>query len=193
MKNLFTPIVVKDFDIFQAELKKSLPVDYHSKGLHAFNRDEKTMTELCPQLMSWLKSRSRMPFRLLRYYVTPPQTNLAAHIDGYKAVSVPLGLNFPIIGYRNTYQIYYDCAHDNLSEKSKGEYLDGVVPKDPSIMKEISRIEIDRPGFVRNDIMHSIENSTDQWRVVFIVRWVLHPFIGRTIEEVFDANDLYEC
>lgn len=192
MEKLFTPIAVKDFEIFQKELKESLPDDFTSRGLHAFNRDEKTMTELCPRLMSWLKSRSKMPFRLLRYYVTPPRTNLGAHIDGYKAVSVPLGLNFPIMGYRNTYQIYYDCTADNLLDKNKGDYLDGVIPKDPAAMKEMSRIEIDRPGFVRNDIMHSVENSTDQWRVVFIVRWVLHPFIGRTIEEVFDAEDIYE-
>jgi hypothetical protein len=192
MKKLFTPINVKNFNLFQEELIKSLPLNFKDNGLHAFNRDEETMSVMCPNLMSWLKSRSKMPFRLLRFYVTPPHTNLGAHIDGFKAVSVPLGLNFPIIGYRNTYQIYYDCPDSNLSDKNKGGYLDGVVPIDPSAMEEIARIEIDRPGFVRNDVMHSVENDTDEWRVVFIVRWALHPFIGRTIEEVFDAEDLYE-
>jgi hypothetical protein len=192
MEKLFTPINVKNFSLFQEELIKSLPLNFKDNGLHAFNRDEETMSAMCPNLMSWLKSRSKMPFRLLRYYVTPPRTNLGAHIDGYKAVSVPLGLNFPVIGYHNTYQIYYDCAVDNLADKNKGDYLDGVVPKDSTTLKEIARFEINKPGFVRNDVMHSVENATDHWRVVFIVRWILHPFIGRTIEEVFNIEDLYE-
>lgn len=188
MKEYSIPVYIPDFERVQQELLAVVPEDYESKGLHAFNVGQHILDDKVPTLMTWLRKRSRKQFRLLRFYVTPPWGGLGAHIDGVKGVVVPFGLNIPVLNCKNTYQIYYDTNDDNLQSEGVVGYYNSLNPKDSSKLKEIHRLEITEPQFTRNDILHAIENNNDTHRIMFTVRWILHPKIGRTIEEVFDLN-----
>jgi hypothetical protein len=42
-----------------------------------------------------------------------------------------------------------------------------------------------------NDVMHNVKNFNDSVRIMFTVRWGLHPTKFRTIDEVMDTTDLF--
>lgn len=70
-------------------------------------------------------------------------------------------------------------------------YLLAWLVKDESKLRLISeKIEILRPYVVNNSILHSVRNDSDEYRVMFTVRWPLHKVLFRNIEEVMDTSDL---
>lgn len=188
MKELFMPIKLDGFDIVQKELFAILDPDYQLKGKGAYNINLRDLKTSCPYFSDWLIPKLKSYPRLLRFYITPPRSNLGVHIDGRKIMPSPFGLNIPVIGCENTHHIFYFCDSDNIIDENDKRYLDGAVPKDLTLLKEMERREITSPCFVRNDIMHSVENNQDTWRVMFTVRWQLHPTFGKVIEDVFDIT-----
>jgi hypothetical protein len=192
MKELYKYVNIPNFEIIQQELLNCIEHDYKSKGTHAFTYKEDYITKTCPTFMAWIKPRTKMPFRLLRFYVTAPQGRLGAHIDGIASkAAVPFGLNIPIDNTKNTYHIFYHCDPENLKKEYPPGYLGGSHPIDFSKCTELEKFEILKPCFTRNDVLHSVENNNDTFRVMFTVRWILHPTIGRTIEEVMETEDLF--
>lgn len=188
MKELFIPVKIDNLDKIQEELKQMLGSDYQSKGKHAFNITLNTVKSSCPCLSTWLLPKLKSYPRLLRFYITPPKSFLGVHIDGRKNMPSPFGLNIPVFGCENTYHIFYNCDQDNIEDGDDERYLEGAVPKKIDMLTELERKEITAPCFVRNDIMHSVENNQDTWRVMFTIRWQIHSTFGKVINDVFDIE-----
>lgn len=190
---LFKNILIPDFPQVQRELLSCIKHDYKENPTpHAFNYSKEYLTKTCPTLMNWLTPRSKMFFRLLRFYVTPPRQTLGAHIDGGgKAPLVPFGINIPVTGCENTYHTFYQCPPENIRPDTPDGYLGGLHPIDYNKITPMKRLEILKPCFTNNSVMHGVENESDNYRVMFTVRWILHPTIGRKIDEVIDTTNLF--
>lgn len=192
MIELFKKVKIDNFEAMQQELLTCIKHDYKSKGIHAFTYEESYIKETCPLFYAWLFPRLKMPVRMFRFYITPPGEKLKPHIDGNIAyATVPFGLNIPITGTKDTYQVYYNCSNDNIQGGLKVGYMGGMHPVDSSKLTEIERLEILQPCFTRNDVMHSVENNSTEFRVMFTVRWILDPLLGRKTDQVMDVTDLF--
>lgn len=190
MDELYKHITIPNFEEVQRELLESINYDYVSRGLHAQNFSEEHLTNRCPTFMSWLKSKSKRKFRLLRFNFTPAYSELPHHIDG-SFVSVPFGLNVPVLNCHNTKMTWYQCSKENQNGYSTGYGNDQhlITPIDVSKLVIIEELELTKPCFVRNDIMHNVKNLNNAVRIMFTVRWDLHPTKFRTIDEVIDTTD----
>jgi hypothetical protein len=186
MKDLWIPINIPNFEEIQKELLNMITIEPNVTKTHAVSIDEAIMMEKCPLFMSWLIPRKKQTVRMYRFYITEPYGHLGAHIDGGKNLKVPFGMNIPVLNCQNTFHIFYDCDEDNIKSDFNKGYLGGCVPIDRSLIKEKTRLEITRPYFTRNDVLHSIENNNPTYRIMFTVRWALHPTKARNIDEVFD-------
>jgi hypothetical protein len=193
MNQLIKYITIPNFEEIQKELLECIDHDYTlAPEPHAFIYPQSYMLQTCPKFMSWILPISKMPIRLFRFYVTPPGKRLGAHVDGAGSTTVPFGINIPVANTKDTYHIFYDCAKDNLLDKYPSGGLGIKLPKNFKEMVELERLELLKPCFTNNSIMHSVENKSDKHRVMFTVRWIIHAKIGRTIEEVIDTDGLFE-
>lgn len=192
MKELFIPFHIPNFEEVREELLQAIDHDYTvDQKPHAFTYPEKYMMEKCPIFMSWLQPRLKLPVRLYRYYVTPPRSKLPIHIDG-SAVTVPFALNIPLSGTKNTYHSYYETSKDNIGFKTGEGYLGAMQPIDQSKLTKIADLEILRPHVTNNSILHGVSNNSEQHRVMFTVRWKIHPTEARTVEECMDILGMFE-
>jgi hypothetical protein len=193
MNELYRYIKIPNFELVQKELLLAIYHDYESHTApHAFTYSRKYLENKSPTLMTWLNGRTKMPYRLLRYYITPPGKSLGAHIDGGgQFPTVPFGINIPVTGTQNTYHTFYQCNNSNIRSDIPENYLGGLHPKDYQSIQEIKKLEILQPCFTNNSVMHGVTNLSNKYRVMFTIRWALHPTIGRTIEEVIDTNGLF--
>jgi len=191
MKELFIPFYIPNLEEIQIELKNSITHDY--KGIdkpHAFNHTHLHMIQFCPTFMDWFLPKCKAVVRLYRFYITPPRQQLGAHIDG-GTISVPFGINIPVYGCKNTYHSYYETTDDNLiTDPGHNGYQSGRLVKDQYKCKLISEVEIVRPYVTNNEILHGVRNDTDDYRIMFTVRWALHPTKFRSIEEVMVVDEL---
>jgi len=190
MKELYTAFFIPNFTEIQAELLDAIDHDYKAHDTpHAFTYNQKYMEQHCPMFMAWLKPKLKLPVRIYRYYITPPNQDLNVHIDGV-GPTVPFGLNIPIIGTENTFHTFYELEPDNIEVKTPDGYLGGMHPKDPSKLRKIIDLEITRPYITNNEIAHGVQNHSDKHRVMFTVRWAIHPTRFRNVEEVMDTSEL---
>lgn len=193
MDTLVKYITIPNLQEIQKELLECIDHDYTVDiEPHAFTYSQSYMLKTCPKFMSWLMPLSKMPIRLFRFYITPPGKRLGAHVDGNQSATVPFGINIPIANTKDTYHIFYKCNEANLLDQYSKGYLGGKRPKNSKEMVEIERLEILKPCFTNNSVMHSVENKNSKHRVMFTVRWIVHSRIGRTIEEVIDTDGLFE-
>lgn len=192
MKELFIPFNIPNFEEVQIELLNAIGHDYkESKIPHAFTYTQMYMIEKCPKFMSWLKPRLKMPVRLYRYYITPPKSKLAIHIDGTNP-TVPFALNIPVSGTKNTYHSFYDTDTENIEPKTGAGYLYAMQPIDSLKLKKISELELLTPHVTNNEVLHGVVNDTDEHRVMFTVRWLVHSTLCRDVEECMHISDLLE-
>jgi len=190
MDKLYQFVDIPNLERVQQELLNSIQHDYklHDRP-HAFTYNLEYVAKTCPTLMQWLIPKCKLPLRLLRYYVTPPRQNLGIHIDGgYNSPTVPFGLNIPVIGVKDTYQIFYKCDSDNMYGNTPDGYNQSLHPKDVSKLVPIDKVEITTPCFTNNSVMHNVENNTDEYRIMFVIRWYLHQTKAREIEEVINLS-----
>lgn len=191
MEELYRFINIPDFKKVQTELFDAIDYDYQSKGKHAKNYTPDYMRLKCPTLMSWLDAKTKADYRLLRFYFTPPNEVLGHHIDGINPI-VPFGLNIPVMNCENTTMTWWNCNKDNLRIPNPGSgYLGAITPVDISKTTVRDKLELIKPCFTRNDVMHSVENPNNTVRIMFTVRWGLHHTMFRTIEDVMNTEDLF--
>jgi hypothetical protein len=186
MKELYKFVNIPNFDKVQTELLNAIDYDYQSKGKHGKNYTASYMRSMCPTLMTWLDARTKSQYRLLRFYFTPPNGVLEHHIDGHNTV-ITFGLNIPVINCENTTMTWWNCDKDNLYIAPPDSYLGAIIPIDRSKMTINEKLELIKPCFTRNDIMHSIENPNNTTRIMFTVRWGLYP----NIDDVMNTTDLF--
>jgi hypothetical protein len=190
MKELYIPFEIPNLELVQKELLEAIEHDYKvAVKPHAFVYVESYMQEKCPTFMSWLKPKLKQPVRIYRYYVTPPYQKLPIHIDG-ASITVPFGLNIPVTGCKNTMHTYYKTPKSNLSYVGGAGYLARCEPKDYTKLEKVVDLEIDRPYVTNNEEFHSVTNDTDGYRIMFTVRWAVHPTKFRTVYDVMDTTEL---
>lgn len=185
MEKLWIPFDIPNFKEVQKELSSFVNINQTGTKTHAFTVEQNQMIEKAPTFMEWFLPRNKMPVRIYRFYITEPKGRLHIHIDGFKDCKVPFGMNIPVKNCQNTEHIFYECAEENLRDANKNGYLGGCIPVDYNKIKKIGSLEITSPHFTRNDVMHTVRNNNDDYRIMFTVRWELHPTKARTIEEVF--------
>jgi hypothetical protein len=192
MKELFIPFVIPDLELIQTELLAAIDHDYKANEKpHAFSYYDPYMMDRCPFFMSWLRPRLKMPVRMYRYYITPPKSKLAVHIDGVNP-TVPFAVNIPLAGTKNTFHSYYETTADNITYKTGPGYLGAAQPIDYSKLKKIVDLEIVTPHITNNSVLHGVTNDTDQHRVMFTIRWIVDSKIARTVQECMEISDLLE-
>jgi hypothetical protein len=190
MKELAVPFTIPNFEEIQSELLAAIDHDYKVNSTYAFIYSSQYMKIHCPKFMGWLMPKVKIPIRIFRYYVTPPYTTLATHIDGVNPKS-PFGLNIPVTGTKNTYHSYYDTSEDNMYSDAPAGYLGAWLVKDQSKLKLLGEeLEVMRPYVMNNAILHGVRNDSNEYRVMFTVRWPLHHTLFRNIEEVMDTSEL---
>jgi hypothetical protein len=183
-----------NLDIIQSELISSISHDYKQKT-HAFTYPEKYIADRCPTFWNWLRPRLFITTRLMRFYVTAPCSELPPHIDG-APITVPFGLNIPVLNCESTTMTWWQVPNDHIEvfqDHRNYGYMSSykLVEGAKDTAEIIERIEIDRPCFVRNDIMHSVENNRDTWRIMLSIRFPLHKTRWRTLEEVMNLQNLF--
>ena len=191
MNQLYRFVNIPNLETIQLELLNCIQHNYKLKMRpHAFTYSTEYISKTCPTLMTWIGPRCKMPLQLLRFYVTPPRQNLGVHVDGGTAgyPTVPFGLNIPVISVPNSFQIFYECPEDNIYGGKPTGYNESLHPIDLKRLIPIDRVEITTPCFTNNSVMHSVENNTDNYRVMFVMRWFIHNTIGREIEEVINLD-----
>lgn len=192
MKELFKKVNIPEFDIIQKEVLDSITEDYNSNKTFAFNYDIFETAKRCPKFMSWFLPRNKAPVRLIRFYVTKPYGYLNPHIDGGLPYTSPFGLNIPILNCENTKMFWFEYdSEEEYPTKPDGYYV-AIFPRNPDRLRKIGELEITKPYFVRNDIMHSVENYNNGPRIMLTVRWPLHSTKYRTLEEVMKLDDLFD-
>jgi hypothetical protein len=141
-----------------------------------------------PVLHDALKQILRITPTEGKVYHSPPGNGTGPHKDGVPGSLQPLGLALPIIGIGEQSRMvwYRDDSSNEIIRQFDSDPLDSqfasikksvVVPRDPDKMVVWDQLAINRPTFVRNDIMHSVINQTDCVRVVLILRW--HPIFKK--------------
>lgn len=191
MKELYIPFTIPNLEQMQLELLSAIKHDYKtSKKPHAFSYPLLYMQKACPMFCSWILPKLKSPIRILRYYVTPPYKELGMHIDG-SIPTVPFSMNIPLKGTKNTLHTYYETSADNLIYETPKGYLGGTHPLDYKKCKKIIDLEIDRPYILNNEVLHGVKNNSNEHRVMFTVRWLIHATLYRNIEEVMVTDDLF--
>ena len=194
MNKFYKYINIPNLEVVQQELLNCILHDYREPVKpHAFTYTERYMRDACPVFYSWLKPRSKLPIRLLRFYITPPGESLGAHIDGGgKYPIVPFGVNIPVAGTKDTYMTWYECAPENLISEAPEGYLGGTHPKDYNALLPVESLEILKPCVTNNAIMHGVSNQSSEYRVMFTVRWILSNTAGRKIGDCIDTTGLFD-
>jgi hypothetical protein len=188
MKELVIPFTIPNLEEIQAELLSAIYHDYKAPvETHAFSYPSIYIKKSCPKFTEWLMPKVKVPIRIFRYYITPPHTSLGVHIDGVNPTS-PFGLNIPVIGTKNTYHCFYETSEDNMVLNTSSSYLEHISVKDESKINLISeKIEVTRPYVMNNSVLHGVQNNSDEYRVMFTIRWALTQ---RNLDDVIDTSDL---
>lgn len=147
---------------------------------YAISVDTHDILNSCPILKSILEQRIKVEMiDLFRFYVTPAGTKMGIHIDG-SSPKVPFGLNFPVFNSADNYMNWYDIPEDQMhlfDAHKKYGYMPSFIPKKGADLKIIQSKQIDKPYFVKTDIMHNVVNNTDNDRIILSVRFLLDKAI----------------
>lgn len=191
MNELYKYVNIPNLGAIQEELLHSIDHNYET-NTHAFSYPPHYMQQTCPKFMLWLQLRCKLPIRVLRFYVTSPYDTLLPHIDGGgKDPVVPFGLNIPVYNCKNTLMTWYTCDDNNKINDTPAGYYGGTHPKDISQLRPIESLELIRPCFTNNSVMHGVTNPNNTYRVMFTVRWILSHKLGRTIEDCIRTDGLF--
>lgn len=177
-------------EVIRQELLSAICHDYRIKT-HAFTYVQAYIAKSCPVFWQWISTRLKTSTRLMRFYVTEPYGRLPPHIDG-APITVPFGLNFPVLNCGGTTMTWYDVAADDVErwrDHNEHGYMSSYRLRTAAEERSrvLARLEITSPCFVRNDIMHSVENPNDSWRIMLSIRFPLDAVLYRSISEVIDC------
>lgn len=187
---LYKKIKVENFESIRNELEQAT-VDNVAKNFRFWDVPFNWFKDKSPLLYEFIESRKRIPVRLCRFYLTPPLQILKPHVDGLTTNKSPIGLNIPIIGYKNTSMDWYDCADDNLED---GPYGFNKIKASKIInfskIKKICSTCIDVPTLVRTDIAHGVINSNPYPRLVLSIRFFYGTTFGKNFDDIINLENL---
>ena len=106
----------------------------------------------------------------LTYWITRGEDTLPCHVDGgFEHFWVPRSrFLIPVINYTDTTTIFYskNIKLENFQDTGGVSYL---RPIDPTQLKEIERVEVDQPIWIRIDNPHTVINPNKNIRIAFTV------------------------
>jgi hypothetical protein len=135
-----------------------------------------------PTFFNYIKENFyRFPI-LFRFYNTPPNGMLIPHIDNLVTAPNKIGFNIPLSGTKNTFMNYYTTPEDNLGVTLNGGFgsMPAQIIKDKTKLVLIDSFEVDQPTLLRTDMIHSVDNPNDSYRLILGMK-----FTGSTFEEVY--------
>lgn len=107
------------------------------------------------------------PIRLT-YWITRGEDVLPCHVDGgFNHFWVPrCRLLIPVVNYKDSTSIFYskNIKLEDFQDTGGVSYLRPVNPEE---LKEIERIEVDQPIWIRVDNPHTVLNPNKNIRIVF--------------------------
>lgn len=181
MTELYRKIEIPNFEIIKTELLTLVETQI-SQNLRYWDLPAIDFFKSAPMFCKYiLKNFYKFP-ALFRFYNTPPFGGLGPHIDNLPTAKNRIGFNIPLAGTKNTVMSYYYTPNDNLELTHNLGF--GSMPaqliKDNTKLILIDNLEIDQPTLLRTDVIHSVSNLNDTYRLVLGMK-----LIGTTFEEVF--------
>jgi len=184
MTMLYKKITVPNFEAIKAEILE-LVAPQISQNLRYWDVPFIEFYKSTPCFYNYMKENFYMFPRLFRFYNSPPFGGLGPHIDNLPTAKNRIGFNIPLAGTENTLMNYYDTPSDNLEITHNLGF--GSMPaqliKDKSRLVLIDSVEIDQPTLLRTDVIHSVTNPNETYRLVMGMK-----LIGSTFEEVYKGN-----
>jgi hypothetical protein len=181
MTLLYRKIKIPNFDLMVEELL-TLVQPQISQKLRYWDLTLPTFYHSAPTLFKYLKTDFYKFPILFRFYNTPPYGMLGPHIDNLTTAPNKIGFNIPLSGTKNTFMNYYTTPQDNLDITHDGGF--GAMPaqiiKDTSKLELVNSLEIDQPTLLRTDVIHSVDNPNETYRLILGMK-----FIGNTFEDVY--------
>ena len=110
-----------------------------------------------------------------RFFNTPGNTKLDAHIDGHTGVNSVTNtywaLNLPIIIPGNNHiHEWYDYSGEYKRVHNE-KYTSYISPEDPSLLVPIKTLILDKPYFVNVGHLHGVTNFSINQRLILSVRF----------------------
>lgn len=184
MTDLYKKIKIPNFEIVTAEIL-AMAAPQISQNLRHWDVPFIKFCKYTPVFFEYLiKNFYKMPI-LFRFYNSPPFYELVPHIDNVAAAANRIGFNIPLAGTKNTAMNYYDTSTDNLELRMSGGL--GSLPtqfiKDKTKLVLIDSFEVDQPTLLRTDVIHSVSNPNESYRLILGMK-----LIGATFKEVYKGN-----
>lgn len=139
----------------------------------AFVVDRTLLETSVPWLFNFFKQHALI-YDTSRIFQTAPNNSLAIHVDGTNEWPKLLALNIPIIGCKNTSMDWWTNVHPTESTHTN-EYGKNIQLFDGVNNQVITQLELTEPCMVRIDIPHSVNNPTEQRRIILTVRFMPEP------------------
>lgn len=181
MTELYKKIKISNFEIITTELLELVSPQI-SQNLRYWDLPVSEFFNSAPVFCKYISINFyRFPI-LFRFYNSPPHGGLGPHIDNLPTAKNRIGFNIPLAGTNNTTMNYYNTPSDNLEIAHTVGF--GSTPaqliKDISKLVLIDSFEVDQPTLLRTDVIHSVSNPNDSYRLILGMK-----FIGSTFEEVY--------
>ena len=187
---LYKKLNVDNFEAMRVELEAAT-IDKVNANIRFWGEHYSWFETNVPTFYNFIESRKKVPIRMCRFYLTPAHNFLIPHADGTSNYRSPIGLNIPISGYQNTTMDWYSCPEDNFRD---GNYGFNKTPAskviDPTKLVKIDSTVIDRPTFVRTDVVHGIINNNNTRRLVLSLRFPYSYKFGQNFEDVMNIVGL---
>jgi hypothetical protein len=181
MTLLYQKINIPDFEVIKNEILEMVAPQI-SQNLRYWDVPLIEIYKSSPSIFNYIRENFyRFPV-LFRFYNSPPFYDLVPHIDNMPDAKNKIGFNIPLAGTKNTAMNYYSTPADNLETRETGGL--GRLPtqfiKDKTRLVLIDTFEVDQPTLLRTDVIHSVSNPNDSYRLILGMK-----FIGSTFEEVY--------
>jgi hypothetical protein len=187
---LYKKLIVDNFEAMRKELEIATLDKVNSK-IRYWDESFIWFKDNAPIFYNFVESKSKVPIRLCRFYLTPPLGTLIPHVDGLTNHRSPVGLNIPIIGYENTTMDWYSCPDDNFKDGRYGfNNITASRVIDFTKIKKIETTVIDCPTFVRTDVVHGVTNNNPTCRLVLSLRFPYSTNFGQNFEDVMELSGL---
>jgi hypothetical protein len=184
MTELYRKIKIPEFEIITAEIL-TLVSPQISQNLRYWDVPAFNFYNFTPTFFNYLlKNFHRLP-ALFRFYNTPPFENLVPHIDDLPTAKTRIGFNIPLAGTKNTAMDYYTTPSDNLELRPTGGFGNSPAQtiKDHTKLVLIDSLEVDQPTLLRTDVIHSVSNPNETYRLILGMK-----LVGSTFEEVLKSS-----
>ena len=184
MTMLYKKIAVPDFKLIVDEIL-TLVAPKISQNLRYWDIPFDDIRNHTPIFSNYLAENLKKFPILFRCYNSPPFGGLGPHIDNLPTARNKIGLNIPLAGTKNTFMNYYDTPSDNLEITHNQGFgrMPAQLIKDKNRLVLIDSLEIDQPTLLRTDVIHSVTNPNETYRLVLGMK-----LIGSTFEEVYQGN-----